>query len=73
MHTNAYKGEGVDTFKCVRKAKNYELFADILQYFHLQRTLHSHLISVVRIQLKSLLVQWHQTYGPQAESVIVAP
>ena len=54
--------------KYVREAKNYQLFAYILQYFHLQRTLHKQLINEVRIQLKLLLVQGCQTYGPQAES-----
>ena len=59
--------------KYVRKAKNYQLFAYILQYFHLQRILHKQLINEVRIQLKLLLVQGCQTYGPQAESDNVAP
>ena len=76
---NAYEcvqgGGGSWHIKYVRKAKkyNYQLFADILQYFHLQRTHHCHLNSELRIQLKSLLVQWCQTYGPQAESNNVAP
>ena len=43
--------------KYLRKAENYELFAYILQYFHLQRTFHKQLINEVRIQLKLLLVQ----------------
>ena len=73
MRTNAYKGEGGRHMKYVRKAKNYQLFAYILQYFHLQRILHKQLINEVRIQLKLLLVQGCQTYGPQAESDNVAP
>ena len=49
--------------KYVRKAKNYQLFAYILQQ----------LINEVRIQVKLLLVQGCQAYGPQAESDNVAP
>ena len=59
--------------KYVRKAKNYEPFAYIQQYFHLQRTSHKQLINEVRIQMKLLLVQGYQTYGPHAESHNVAP
>ena len=59
--------------KYVHKAKTYQLFAYILQYCHLQRTLHRHLINVVHVQLRLLLVQRCQSYGPQAESVNVAP
>ena len=65
--------EGGWHIKYVRKAENYQLLVQILQYFHLQRTLHRYLINVVRIQLKLLLVQECQTYGQQAESVNVAP
>ena len=76
---NAYEciqgGRGRWHIKYVRKAQNYnnQLFADILQYFHLQRTHHCHVNSVLRIQLKSLLVQWFQTYVLQAKSDNVAP
>ena len=49
--------------KYVRKAKYYQLFAYILQQ----------LINEVRIQVKLLLVQGCQAYGPQAESDNVAP
>ena len=59
--------------KYVRKAQKYQLFAYILQYVHLQRTLHKQVLNEVRIQLKLLLVQGCQTYSPQAESDNVAP
>ena len=72
MRTNAYKGGGGLTHE-VRTQSKYPLFAYILQYFHLQRTLHRHLINVVHIQLRLLLAQGCQSYGPQDESVNVVP
>ena len=63
---NAYEcvqGGGGSHMKYVRKAKNYQLFAYVLQQ----------LVNEVRIQVKLLLVQGCQAYGPQAESDNVAP
>ena len=57
------RGEGGSHMKYVRKAKNYQLFAYIRQQ----------LVNEVRIQVKLLLVQGCQAYGPQAESDNVAP
>ena len=65
------KGGGGLTHDVRTHSKKYQLFAYILQYFHLQRTLYRHLIDVVRIQLRLLLVQRCHTYGPQVESVNV--
>ena len=58
MRTNAYKGgRGGLTHEVRTQSKTYQLFAYILKYFHLQRSLNRHLINVVRIQLRLLLAQ----------------
>ena len=73
MRTNAYKGGGGLTHEVSTQSKKLSAFVYILQYIHLQRTLHKQLINEVLIQLKLLLVQGCQAYGPQAESDNVAP
>ena len=58
---NAYEcvqgGEGGLTHEVRTQSKTYQLFAYILKYFHLQRSLNRYLIKVVRIQLRLLLAQ----------------